>query len=104
MLTPALTIAKTASPQTAVPGGTVTYTITVTNTGQIPYTAATANAATVTDDLTGVTSNAAYQGDAAAAPTTAAPAPSPSATPRPASPGRGTCPPAPRSPSPTRSS
>ena len=72
VLTPGLTIAKTASPQTAVPGGTVTYTITVTNTGQIPYTAATANAATVTDDLTGVTSNAAYQGDAAAAPTTGA--------------------------------
>lgn len=68
VLTPALTMAKTASPQTAVPGGTVTYTITVTNTGQIPYTAATANAATVTDDLTGVTSNAAYQGNAAAAP------------------------------------
>ena len=61
VLTPALTIAKTASPQTAVPGGIVTYTITVTNTGQIPYTA---NAATVTDDLTGVTSNAAYQNDA----------------------------------------
>ena len=41
MLTPALTIVKTASAATAVPGQTVTYTITVTDSGQTPYTGAT---------------------------------------------------------------
>ena len=40
VLTPALTITMTASPATATPGGTVSYTITVTNTGQTPYTGA----------------------------------------------------------------
>ena len=37
------------------------YTITVADTGQTPYTGAV-----VTDDLTGVLGNAAYDGDAAA--------------------------------------
>ena len=36
VLTPALTIVKTANASTAVPGQTISYTITVTNTGQTP--------------------------------------------------------------------
>ena len=42
------------------PRAHVTYTITVTNTGQTPYTGAT-----FTDDLTGVLDDATYNGDAA---------------------------------------
>ena len=61
VLTPALTIVKTASAATAVPGQTVTYTVTVTDSGQTPY-----SGATVADDLTGVLGDAAYNGDAAA--------------------------------------
>ena len=61
VLTPALTITKTASTATATPGQTVTYTITVADTGQTPYTGAA-----VADDLTGVLDDAAYNGDAAA--------------------------------------
>ena len=61
VLTPALTITAAATPATATPGGTVTYTLTITDTGQTPYTAAT-----VTDPLTGVLDDAAYNGDAAA--------------------------------------
>ena len=61
VLTPALTIVKTANTATAVPGQTVTYTVTVTNSGQTPYTGAT-----VADDLTGVLDDAAYNGDASA--------------------------------------
>jgi len=60
-LIPALTITKTASTAAATPSETVTYTVTVTDTGQTPYTGATA-----TDDLTGVLGDAAYNGDAAA--------------------------------------
>ena len=60
-LIPALTITKTASTAGATPGSTVGYTITVTDTGQIPYTAATA-----TDDLSGVLGDAAYNNDATA--------------------------------------
>ena len=41
VLTPALTITKTASPATATPGSAVSYTITVANTGQVPYSGAT---------------------------------------------------------------
>ncbi len=59
VLTPALTITKTASTTTATPGSTVSYTITVTNTGQVPYTGAS-----VTDPLTGVLDDAAYNGNA----------------------------------------
>ena len=55
VLTPALTIVKTADAATAVPGQNVTYTITITNTGQTPYTGAT-----VTDSLAGVLDDAAY--------------------------------------------
>ena len=61
VLTPALTITKTASTATATPGSTVSYTITVTNTGQTLY-----SGATVTDPLTGVLDDAAYNGNAAA--------------------------------------
>ena len=61
VLTPALTITKTASTATATPGSTVAYTITVTNTGQVPYTGAS-----VTDPLGGVLDDAAYNGNAAA--------------------------------------
>ena len=61
MLTPGLTIVKTASVAIAVPGQTVTYTITVTDSGQTPYTGAT-----LTDPLAGVLDDAAYNGDAAA--------------------------------------
>ena len=61
VLTPALTIVKTASAASAAPGQKVSYTITVTDTGQTPYTGAT-----VTDALTGVLDDAAYDSDAAA--------------------------------------
>ncbi len=61
VLIPALTITKTANSTTTVPGGVVTYTITVVDTGDTPYTGAT-----VTDDLTGVLGDAAYNNDAAA--------------------------------------
>ena len=66
VLTPALTIVKTAatasgSSAVATPGGVVTYTITVTNTGQTPYAAAS-----LTDPLGAVLDDAAYNGDAAA--------------------------------------
>jgi large repetitive protein len=61
VLTPALHITATTSPATTVPGGTVHYTVTITNTGQTAYTATT-----VTDDLTGLLDDATYNGDAAA--------------------------------------
>ncbi len=61
VLTPALTIVKTASTATAVPGSTVSYTVTVNNSGQTPYTGAT-----FTDPLSGVLDDAAYNLDAAA--------------------------------------
>ena len=61
VLTPAMTIAMTASPAAAVPGGTVSYAITITNTGQTPYTGAS-----VTSSLAGVLDDAAYNGDGAA--------------------------------------
>ncbi|HEY2579598.1 MAG TPA: hypothetical protein VGI74_25080, partial [Streptosporangiaceae bacterium] len=61
VLIPGLTITKTANVSTATPGSTVQYTISVADTGQTPYTGVT-----VTDDLSGVLANAAYNGDAAA--------------------------------------
>ncbi|WP_326556718.1 DUF7927 domain-containing protein [Micromonospora sp. NBC_01796] len=61
VLLPALSIAKHASAGTTTPGATVGYTITVTNSGQTPYTGAT-----LADDLAGVLDDAVYQGDAAA--------------------------------------
>ena len=59
VLTPALTIVKTANASSAVPGQTIGYTITITNTGQTPYTGAT-----VTDSLAASADDAAYNGDA----------------------------------------
>ena len=59
-LIPALTITKTATTATTTPGSTVGYTITITDTGQTPYTAAA-----VTDDLTGVLADATYNNNAA---------------------------------------
>ncbi|MHC5903595.1 DUF7927 domain-containing protein [Streptomyces sp. S6] len=56
----ALKIAKTYSPQVAVPGGKMTYTVTVENTGTGTYPGAT-----FTDDLTGVLDDATY-GDSSA--------------------------------------
>ena len=61
VLTPALDIAVTADLTTATPGSTVTYTVTIDNTGQTGYTAAT-----VTTSLTGVLDDAAYDGGASA--------------------------------------
>ena len=61
VLTPGLTITKTATATAVVPGQPVGYTITVTDSGQTPYTGAV-----VTDSLAGVVGDAAYNGDAAA--------------------------------------
>ena len=65
VLTPALTIVKTAATTSgnnavATPGSTVSYTVTVTNTGQVPYTGAA-----FTDPLGGVLDDATYNNDAA---------------------------------------
>src|SRR6202012_4230655 len=61
VLTPALAIVTTANATSAVPGQQVTYTVTVADTGQTPYTGAT-----VTDQLDGVLADGVYNGDAAA--------------------------------------
>ena len=61
VLIPALTITKTANTATTTPGSVVQYTITVADTGQTPY-----SGAVVTDDLTDVLDDAAYNGDASA--------------------------------------
>jgi uncharacterized repeat protein (TIGR01451 family) len=61
VLTPGLTITKTANVSTTTPGATVGYTITVADTGQTPYTNAT-----VIDSLAGVLNDASYDGDGAA--------------------------------------
>lgn len=65
VLTPELTITSTANPDTTTPGGTVSFTITIGNTGQTPYTGAS-----VTDlldgVLDGVLDDAAYDNDASA--------------------------------------
>ena len=61
VLVPGLTIVQAASPGTATPGAVVHYTVTVTNTGQAPYTGAA-----FTDPLGGVLDDAAYNSDAAA--------------------------------------
>ena len=59
VLTPGLTVTKTPDRPAVVPGGVVGYTITVANTGETEY-----DAATVTDQLNGVLDDAAYNGDA----------------------------------------
>ncbi|WP_206779423.1 DUF11 domain-containing protein, partial [Frankia sp. EI5c] len=61
MLKPQLTIVKTPSTTTTVPGGTITWTVTISNTGETAYTGAT-----VTDDLTGLAQDTDYNGDATA--------------------------------------
>ena len=66
VLTPALTIVQAAattsgSSAVATPGGVVSYTITVSNTGQVPYAPAS-----FSDPLGGVLDDATYNGDAAA--------------------------------------
>jgi uncharacterized repeat protein (TIGR01451 family) len=61
VLTPALTISKSASASQVVAGSTVSYSIVIANTGQVPYPAAT-----ISDPLTGVLDAAAYNADAAA--------------------------------------
>ncbi|MEK8104135.1 hypothetical protein NKG94_01545 [Micromonospora sp. M12] len=61
ILIPALTVLKTADRATTVPGGTVGYTITVTNVGETAYTGAT-----VADSLAGLLDDATYNGDASA--------------------------------------
>jgi uncharacterized repeat protein (TIGR01451 family) len=67
-----LTIVKTANVSTVAPGGTVSYTITVTNSGQTAYTGAT-----FTDPLTSVLANAVYN---ATPPPPRAPCPTPART------------------------
>ncbi len=59
VLTPGLTITTAASTATTVPVGTVTYTVTVTNTGQTSYIGAS-----LTDPLSGVLDDAAYNDEA----------------------------------------
>src|SRR6202020_2626638 len=61
VLTPGLAMAVSAGTATTAPGSVVHYTVTVTNSGQTPYTGAT-----FTDPLSGVLDDAAYDGDAAA--------------------------------------
>ncbi|AUG78751.1 hypothetical protein CFP65_3981 [Kitasatospora sp. MMS16-BH015] len=68
----AVSVTKTAAPTSPLPGGKLTYTITVANTGQADYVGVQ-----VEDDLTNVLRGADYNSDAAAstapAPTYAAP-------------------------------
>ncbi|EMD29698.1 internalin [Amycolatopsis azurea DSM 43854] len=59
--TPALRITKSTAPAAAAPGGKVTYTVVVRNTGQAPYPGAS-----FTDDLTKVLDDATYNQDAKA--------------------------------------
>lgn len=58
------TLTKDVDVTSAMPGDTVTYTVTVTNTGQSPFT--TAAPASFEDDLAGVLDDAAYNGDVSA--------------------------------------
>jgi uncharacterized repeat protein (TIGR01451 family) len=55
-------VSKSVSAHTTAAGGTVGYKITVTNTGQAPYT--TKTPASFTDDLTSVLDDATYNDDA----------------------------------------
>ncbi|MBD5785993.1 DUF11 domain-containing protein [Cellulosimicrobium terreum] len=75
---PELTIAKSVEtdvPAEAVPGGTVTYTVTVANTGVVPYPVG--SPASVTDDLGGVLDDATLDADSLAATSDGASTPEP---------------------------
>jgi len=61
VLVPALTIATSSGVSSTTPGSTVAYTVTVTNSGQSPYTGTSAVVS-----LAGVLDDAAYNGNAAA--------------------------------------
>ena len=61
VLMPGLTVTHAADPATTVPGGTVNFTITITNTGQLALAAVT-----VTESLTGILDDASYDGDVTA--------------------------------------
>ncbi|WP_375423216.1 fibronectin type III domain-containing protein [uncultured Friedmanniella sp.] len=61
VLLPELTIAKSADVEQAAPGDVVTYTVTVTDSGETPYPGAV-----VTDDLTDVLDDADWGADATA--------------------------------------
>ncbi|TDW24390.1 DUF7507 domain-containing protein [Kribbella kalugense] len=61
VLVPALTIAISADAPTTTPGGTVTYTVVIANTGQTPY-----DGAVVSDALSGVLPDSEYNEDATA--------------------------------------
>ncbi|MGN6427167.1 MAG: Ig-like domain-containing protein [Leifsonia sp.] len=65
------TVTKTADKSEVVPGGTITYTVTVKNTGKVGYTAA--SPASFRDDLTNVLDDATYNDDADNGATYAAP-------------------------------
>lgn len=58
------TVAKSADARTALPGEIISYTITVTNTGQVDYT--DAEPASFSDDLSDVLDDAVYNDDASA--------------------------------------
>ena len=67
----AFAVTKAASAATLNPGDTLTYTVTVVNTGQVAFT--DAEPASFTDDLTSVLDDATYNGDASSGATFAAP-------------------------------
>ncbi|WP_160150864.1 DUF7927 domain-containing protein [Microbacterium timonense] len=59
---PGIHFTKSATPSVVTPGGTVTYTIDIRNTGQVAYGANGFAAASVTDPLTDVLKDAAWVG------------------------------------------
>ena len=61
MLVPGLVIVNSAGVASVTPGSVVHYTVTITDTGQTPYTGIS-----VTDSLSGLLDDAVYNGDAAA--------------------------------------
>ncbi|WP_239161803.1 DUF11 domain-containing protein [Acrocarpospora phusangensis] len=61
VLVPALTLAMSTDVATVVAGAKVVYTVTVTNTGQVPYVGAS-----FTDSLAGILDDATYGNDATA--------------------------------------